>query len=176
MYPNEEPLVISPSRPGPIVPLCQNAKSYIIQKGKTLPASFLATLLPAPGFLEDLNESLQPPTSLGQEPLNNVPSSHVEALQLPTGPQLEPPHQIPSSSAMDKDSELDSLGTWAGTDLLTAEASPDQVCPPVVQLEDSFSELPPKLADIPNPAISSLGDYLQFICGSVISQSEMILS
>ena len=45
--------------PAPIVPLCLNANNYIIQRGKSLPASFLATLLPAPGFIEDLNDSLQ---------------------------------------------------------------------------------------------------------------------
>ena len=33
------------------VPLCKTAHKYIIEKGKTLPASFLATVLPAQGFL-----------------------------------------------------------------------------------------------------------------------------
>ena len=41
------------------VPLCPKAHRYIIEKGKTLPATFLETLLPPPGFLEDLNRSLQ---------------------------------------------------------------------------------------------------------------------
>ena len=41
------------------VPLCLTAKNYIVEKGKTLPASFLATLLPAPGFIEQLDKSLQ---------------------------------------------------------------------------------------------------------------------
>ena len=138
------------------VPLCKNAQTYIVQKGKTLPASFLTTLLPASGFLEELNESLQPPTSPRQEPLNQLPSSHVVPLQPPISPQMEPLHHIPSSSApitflqplqlpdslqqdlpQHKDSELNSLGQWAGTDLLTAGcnilASPDLVCPPIVQ-------------------------------------------
>ena len=42
-----------------IVPLCQTANKYVIEKAKTLPASFLATLLPSPGFLEEINRSLQ---------------------------------------------------------------------------------------------------------------------
>ena len=41
------------------VPLCSNASNYIVQKGKTLPASFLATLLPPAGFLDELDRSLQ---------------------------------------------------------------------------------------------------------------------
>ena len=181
-------MISSTPRPAQKVPLCQNAETYIVQKGKTLPASFLATLLPAPGFLEELNDSLR-------EPLNQFPSSHVATLHLPTSPQLD---WIPSSSVSDtvleplqihnnlqldplqhKDSELDSLSQWAGTNLPKASvnilASPGPVCPPVVQLDDSISELPRDLAEIPNPAISSLGDYLQFICGSVLSQGEMIL-
>ena len=40
------------------VPLCQKANKYIIEKGKTLPASFLTTLLPAPGFMDEINNSL----------------------------------------------------------------------------------------------------------------------
>ena len=47
----------TPKAPPP-VPLCANVNNYVIEKGKTLPASFLATLLPPPGFLEDLNRSL----------------------------------------------------------------------------------------------------------------------
>ena len=42
-----------------LVPLCPTAKNFIVDKGKTLPASFLATLLPAPGFIEQLDKSLQ---------------------------------------------------------------------------------------------------------------------
>ena len=42
------PATASTPSPPSRVPLCQNAKTYIIQRGKTLPASFLATLLPAP--------------------------------------------------------------------------------------------------------------------------------
>ena len=41
------------------VPLCPKAGSYIKERGKTLPASFLATLLPAPDFLDALDHSLQ---------------------------------------------------------------------------------------------------------------------
>ena len=41
------------------VPLCPKANSYISSKWKTLPASFLTTLLPAASFLEDINKSLQ---------------------------------------------------------------------------------------------------------------------
>ena len=48
----------TPKAPAP-VPLCPRANHYIIEKGKTLPATFLETLLPPPGFLEDLNRSLQ---------------------------------------------------------------------------------------------------------------------
>ena len=40
----------TPRAPGP-VPLCLTADSYIQRRVNTLPASFLATLLPAPGFL-----------------------------------------------------------------------------------------------------------------------------
>ena len=40
------------------VPLCPRANQYIIQRGKTLPASFLETLLPPPSFLEQLNQSI----------------------------------------------------------------------------------------------------------------------
>ena len=43
----------------PTVPLCHNANNFIVQKGKTVPASFLATLLPPAGFLQDLEESLE---------------------------------------------------------------------------------------------------------------------
>ena len=45
----------------PAVPLCPKANNFIVQKGKTPPASVLAALLPAPTFLEDLNRSLQEP-------------------------------------------------------------------------------------------------------------------
>ena len=48
----------TPRIPAP-VPLCPKAGSYIKERGKTLPASFLATLLPAPGFLDALDQSLQ---------------------------------------------------------------------------------------------------------------------
>ena len=41
------------------VPLCSKAEDFILQKGKTLPATLLASLLPAPGFLEELNKSIQ---------------------------------------------------------------------------------------------------------------------
>ena len=41
------------------VPLCPDANNYIVQKGKTLPASFLTTLLPPAGFLQELDKSLQ---------------------------------------------------------------------------------------------------------------------
>ena len=42
-----------------IVPLCHNANNFIVQKGKTVPASFLETLLPPEGFLQDLDRSRQ---------------------------------------------------------------------------------------------------------------------
>ena len=42
-----------------VVPLCKKASSYIVAKGKTLPASFLTTLLPPQGFLEELSQSIQ---------------------------------------------------------------------------------------------------------------------
>ena len=48
----------TPRVPAP-VPLCPKASNYIKQRGKTLPASFLATLLPAPDFLDSLDQSLQ---------------------------------------------------------------------------------------------------------------------
>ena len=41
------------------VPLCSKASENIVQKEKTLPASFLANLLPPPAFLEELDRSLQ---------------------------------------------------------------------------------------------------------------------
>ena len=41
------------------VPLCKNANNFIVQKGKTVPASFLETLLPPAGFLQELDRSLQ---------------------------------------------------------------------------------------------------------------------
>ena len=41
-----------------IVPLCPKATNYVVEKGKTLPASFLTTLLPAQGFLTELSRSL----------------------------------------------------------------------------------------------------------------------
>ena len=43
----------------PPVPLCANAQRYILRRGNTLPASLLASLLPAPDFLEDLDKSLK---------------------------------------------------------------------------------------------------------------------
>ena len=67
----------TPSRPTK-VPLCRNANNYIITRGKTLPASFLTALLPAPGFLDSLDESIQTP-----------PSPQLEATQLPASPRLE---------------------------------------------------------------------------------------
>ena len=48
----------SMTSPPQAVPLCPMADNYIVQKGKTLPASFLTTLLPAKGFLEELNKIL----------------------------------------------------------------------------------------------------------------------
>ena len=41
------------------VPLCPTASNYIIDSRKTLPASFLTTLLPAPDFLDNINKSLK---------------------------------------------------------------------------------------------------------------------
>ena len=53
------PSTLSPPVTAPTVPPCAEAQKYIIQKGKTLPASFLASVLPAPGFLEELDKSLK---------------------------------------------------------------------------------------------------------------------
>ena len=50
---------ISTPRTAAPVPLCPRADNYIARKGKTLPASFLETLLPAPRFLDELNKSLE---------------------------------------------------------------------------------------------------------------------
>ena len=41
------------------VPQCPTARNYIAAKGKTLPASFLTTLLPPRGFLDSLSKSLE---------------------------------------------------------------------------------------------------------------------
>ena len=41
------------------VPLCPKADNFIHQMCKSLPASFLTTLLPAPAFLQEINRSLQ---------------------------------------------------------------------------------------------------------------------
>ena len=55
-----DPNVLTPTPSGPqTIPLCLKANNFIVEKGKTLPASLLATLLPAPGFVEDLNRSLK---------------------------------------------------------------------------------------------------------------------
>ena len=40
------------------VRLCPTANTFIKNKGKSLPASFLTALLPAPGFLDNLDKSL----------------------------------------------------------------------------------------------------------------------
>ena len=74
---------ISSSTPSPLptVPLCQNANIYIIKRGNTLPASFLTTLLPAPGFLDMLNESLQTPASPQLEALKPPASSQLGDFQ-----------------------------------------------------------------------------------------------
>ena len=48
--------------------------------------------------------------------------------------------------------------------------------PPAPSLNESLlSQLLPDFTDIPSPAFASLGDYLQYICGSVKSQSHHIL-
>ena len=52
------PRTLPPPVTAPTVPPCAQAQKYILQKGKTLPASFLASVLPAPGFLEELDKSL----------------------------------------------------------------------------------------------------------------------
>ena len=52
------PRPTSTPRPAAPVPLCPKANNYVIEKGQTLPASFLTTLLPAPGFLDQLDTSL----------------------------------------------------------------------------------------------------------------------
>ena len=49
----------TPIRIAGSVPLCPKASSYVQEMGKSLPASFLATLLPAPGFLDNLDKSIQ---------------------------------------------------------------------------------------------------------------------
>ena len=53
--PSPSPLRLPPAP----VPLCNTADSFIRNRGNTLPASLLATLLPAPSFLDDINKSLQ---------------------------------------------------------------------------------------------------------------------
>ena len=53
----------------PKVPLCPNANTYIVEKGKKIPASFLTTFLPPPGFLKDLNNSLNQDE---EHPVNNL--------------------------------------------------------------------------------------------------------
>ena len=57
--PVSAPRPSSTPRPAHPVPLCPKANNYVIEKGQTLPASFLTTLLPAPGFLDQLDTSLQ---------------------------------------------------------------------------------------------------------------------
>ena len=52
------PRTLPPPVTAPTVPPCAQAQKYILQKGKTLPASFLASVFPAPGFLEELDKSL----------------------------------------------------------------------------------------------------------------------
>ena len=42
-----------------LAPAFPKTDKYIHQMGKSLPASFLTTLLPAPEFLQELNKSLQ---------------------------------------------------------------------------------------------------------------------
>ena len=56
--PETSPGPTSTPRIANTVPLCPTASNYIIETRKTLPASFLTTLLPAPGFLENINKSL----------------------------------------------------------------------------------------------------------------------
>ena len=56
MHNPEPPTTTSTTAP---VPLCTQAQKYIIQRGETLPASFLSSVLPAPGFLAELNKSLE---------------------------------------------------------------------------------------------------------------------
>ena len=60
LAPTSTPRVAGPvPRVAAPVPLCNKASNYVNEMGKSLPASFLATLLPAPGFLTNLEESLQ---------------------------------------------------------------------------------------------------------------------
>ena len=126
------PPPINSSTPSPpsTVPLCQNAKEYIIKRGKTFPASFLTTLLPAPGFLDNLNESLQTPTSPRLEALELSASPRLEAPQLSTSrmvngsPPLEP-LQLPACPQLDllQHNQLESIIRWAGTNVSTADVS-----------------------------------------------------
>ena len=52
IIPSPTPLLLPP------VPLCNTADSFIRNRGNTLPASLLATLLPAPSLWDDMNKSL----------------------------------------------------------------------------------------------------------------------
>ena len=147
----DSPPTIASSTPSPpsMVPLCQNANKYIIKRGNTLPASFLTALLPAPGFLDMLNESLQTPASPQHKALQlpfsprldalQPPTSRVET-QLPSNPQMETLTLLPANdlsvSLLEPPlppgrphldalqySQLELLKQWAETDVSIAEAS-----------------------------------------------------
>ena len=108
-----------------------------------------------------LNESLHTPAS---------PQQDLELSQPPASPHLD---------SIQHD-QLESLRQWAETNIVTADASfltsPSPASPPASLLDDSQLSQPPRdLTEIPSPAVASLGDYLQYICGSVQSQSELTL-
>ena len=67
--PVTSPRPTSTPRVANTVPLCPTASNYIIETRKTLPASFLTTLLPAPGFLDNINKSLDEEESNTSTPL-----------------------------------------------------------------------------------------------------------
>ena len=87
LAPTSTPLV------APHVPLCPKASSYGKEMGKSLPASFLTSLLPAPGFLDGLDKSLQEEsdsndlTFLGNSKLrNHMENTHRTDFQ-PSSPK-----------------------------------------------------------------------------------------
>ena len=163
------PRISSTPSPPTRVPLCQNASNYIIKRGKTLPASFLTALLPAPGFLDSLNESLE-----------TLASPRLEVLQLSTSRMADDslplePLQLPASPQSD---ELEVISQWAqGLKADVSRPTPsDTAQPPVASPEESLLIQPPdNFTEIPSPGVASLGDYLQYICGNVKSQSELII-
>ena len=146
-YPPPPPTVSSTPSPPAKVPLCQNANDYIIKRGKTLPASFLTALLPPPGFLNSLNESLQSSTSPDPD-IQQLPASpRLEPLQLPSR-RMEP-LQLPASPQLD---ELEVITQWAEANVLTADVStlsPPATLPDESLLSSASQQLPDPTANTP---------------------------